>query len=93
MCYVATREIAVTSKQDIPGYSMDLSTNKRVYPHLYTILYKSSQKFYSKMPLLHPIQRRSENVYQIKIAVEFPILVEFLQLKSKTLCFALTVTR
>lgn len=40
-----------------------LSTNKRVYRKLYTILYKSSQKFYSKMPLLHPIQRRSENVY------------------------------
>lgn len=53
MCYV-------TRKSDIPGYS---STNKRVYRKLYAILYKSSQKFYSKMPLLHPIQRRSENVY------------------------------
>lgn len=56
MCYV-------TRRSDIPGYSMDLSTNKRVYRKLYAILYKSSQKFYSKMPLLHPIQRRSENVY------------------------------
>lgn len=56
MCYV-------TRRSDIPGYSMDLSTNKRVYRKLYTFLYKSSQKLYSKMPLLHPIQRRSENVY------------------------------
>lgn len=38
MCYV-------TRRSDIPGYSMDLSTNKRVYRKLYTILYKSSQKF------------------------------------------------
>lgn len=39
MCYV-------TRKPDIPGYSMDLSTNKRVYRKLYSILYKNSQKFY-----------------------------------------------
>lgn len=38
MCYV-------TRRSDIPGYSMDLSTNKRVYRKLYAILYKSSQKF------------------------------------------------
>lgn len=39
MCYV-------TRRLDIPGYSMDLSTNKRVYRKLYSILYKSSQKLY-----------------------------------------------
>lgn len=49
MCYVATRKIAVTSKQDIPGYSMDLSTNKRVYRKLYSKKYKSSQKLCFKM--------------------------------------------
>lgn len=42
MCYV-------TRRSDIPGYSMDLSTNKRVYRKLYAILYKSSQKFCFKM--------------------------------------------
>lgn len=43
MCYV-------TRRSDIPGYSMDLSTNKRVYRKLYAILYKSSRKFCFKMP-------------------------------------------
>lgn len=42
MCYV-------TRRLDIPGYSMDLSTNKRVYRKLYSKKYKSSRKFCFKM--------------------------------------------
>lgn len=72
MCYV-------TKKPDIPGYSMDLSTNKRVYCKLYTILYKSSQKFYSKMPLLHPIQGRSGMLLLVRLQLR-SLSVELLQL-------------
>lgn len=37
------KDVAIaTQKPDIPGYP---STDKRVYRKLYTILYKSSQKF------------------------------------------------
>lgn len=42
MCYV-------TRRSDIPGYSMDLSTNKRVYRKLYSKKYKNSRKFCFKM--------------------------------------------
>lgn len=56
-----------------------LSTNKRVYCKLYTILYKSSQKFYSKMPLLHPIQRRSGMLLLVRLQLR-SLSVELLQL-------------
>lgn len=62
MCYVATREIAVTSKQDIPGYS---GFYPRINGYIVNCIRKNTKvaENFVLRCLLHPIQRKSGMCY------------------------------